>query len=153
MKQSMPRWATNDNAIQAAYKALVEKVGECIILAHSQGANFALHTALAATSQVRAVVVLDASGAPDPSVADAGSLRGTPHLFVWADFLDQHAFWVASVPNVRRWYDALSAAGVDANWLDLPAHGIHGNSHAMMMDNNSAEIADLVLDWIDALDL
>lgn len=153
MKQSMPRWATNDDAIQAAYNALIAKVGECIVLAHSQGANFALHAALAAPSQVRAVVVLDASGAPDPSVANAAMLRETPHLFVWGDFLDKHPFWVASLPNVRRWYEALCAAGVDANWLDLPAHGIRGNSHAMMMDDNSAEIADLVLDWVAALDL
>jgi hypothetical protein len=96
------------------------------------------------------VVVLDASGAPDPSVADAKILRGIPHLFVWADFLDKHPFWVASVPNVRRWYDALCTADVDAEWLDLPAQGIRGNSHAMMMDDNSAQIADLVLDWLDA---
>jgi pimeloyl-ACP methyl ester carboxylesterase len=153
MKQSMPRWATNDDAIQAAYDALVAKVGECIVLAHSQGSNFALHAALAAPKQVRAVVVLDASGAPDPAVADPATLRGIPHLFVWADFLDQHSFWVASVPAVRRWYEALSAADVDAKWLDLPAQGIRGNSHAMMMDDNSAEIAGLVLDWLFALDL
>jgi pimeloyl-ACP methyl ester carboxylesterase len=153
MKQSMPRWATNDDAIQAAYHALVAKVGDCIILAHSQGANFALHAALAAPSQVRAVVVLDGSGAPDPSVADAVILQRTPHLFVWGDYLDKHPFWVASVPNVRRWYEALCTAGVDAEWLDLPDRGIHGNSHAMMMDDNNAEIADLVLDWLDALNL
>jgi pimeloyl-ACP methyl ester carboxylesterase len=153
MKQSLPRWATNDEATQAAYDALVAKVRECVVLAHSQGANFALHAALAAGSQIRAVVVLDASGAPDPSVADAAALRETPHLFVWGDFLDQHPFWVASVPNVRRWYDGLCAAGVDAKWLDLPAHGIRGNSHAMMMDDNSAEIVDLVLDWLHGLGL
>jgi hypothetical protein len=98
-------------------------------------------------------VVLDASGAPDASVADPALLRGIPHLFVWGDFLDQHSFWVASVPGVRRWYEALCAAGVEATWLSLPAQGIGGNSHAMMMDDNSAEIADLVLAWLAGLDL
>lgn len=150
MKQATPRWATNDDAIQAAYDALVPRVGECIVLAHSQGGNFGLRAAIAAPTRVRAVVVLDPSGAPDPSVVDAARMRGVPHLFVWGDFLDQHPFWVASVPSVRRWYEALRGADVDAEWIDLPARGVHGNSHALMMDNNNQEIADVVLGWLES---
>lgn len=148
MMQAMPRWATNDDATQAAYDALVTRVGECVVVAHSQGANFALRAALASPDRVRAVVVLDASGAPDPALVDAAGLRGIPHLFVWGDFLDQHPFWVASVPNVHRWYEALRRADVDAEWMGLPARGMHGNSHALMLDDNNHEIADLVLDWL-----
>lgn len=148
MSQSMPRWATNDDLTQAAYDELVQRIGACVLLAHSQGGNFGFHAALAAPDLVRAVIQLDASGAPDPSHVDAARLRGIPHLFVWGDYLDQHEFWVNAVPKVRRWYEALRAAGVDAEWLDLPARDIHGNSHAMMMDNNNAAIADLVLEWL-----
>jgi len=153
MKQSMPRWATNDDATQAAYDALVARVGESVLVAHSQGGHFALKAALAAPDGIRAVVLLDASGAPDPSVADAARLREVPHLFVWGDFLDRHAFWVGTVPPVRRWYDALRDAGVDAEWAELPARGVHGNSHALMMDDNSDQIADMVLDWLHTRDL
>ena len=150
MKQSQPRWATNDDATQSAYEALVARVGECIVVAHSQGASFALRAAAAAPELVRAIVVLDASGAPDPSETDAKLLRGLPHLFLWADFLDQHPFWVASVPNVRRWHQALIDAHVNADWLDLPAREIRGNSHAMMMDDNHEQIAELVLGWLES---
>jgi pimeloyl-ACP methyl ester carboxylesterase len=150
MKQSMPRWATNDGATQDAYDALVQRVGESILVAHSQGGHFALQAALAAPDRIRAVVLLDVSGAPDPSVADAAVVHEVPHLFVWGDFLDQHPFWVGTVPPVRRWYEALRDAGVDAEWASLPARGIHGNSHALMMDDNSDQIADLVLDWLRA---
>ena len=153
MKQTMPRWATNDQAAQAAYQALIARVGPCVLVAHSQGGHFALDTALAAPDQIRGVVLLDASGAPDPSLADAALLRDVPHLFVWGDFLDRHPFWVGTVPPVRRWYEALRDAGVDVDWLDLPARGIHGNSHALMMDDNSWEIAALVLDWLRAHEL
>jgi hypothetical protein len=52
------------------------------------------------------------------------------------------------MPNVRRWYEALAAAGVDAQWIDLPARGIVGNSHALMADKNSDVIAGIVLDWM-----
>ncbi len=153
MKQAVARWATNDDAIQAAYAALVARVGECIVLAHSQGGNFALRAALAAPTQVRAVILLDPTGAPDPSLASARSVRRVPHLFVWGDFLQEHPFWAASVPGVRRWYEALRGADVDAEWIELPARGIHGNSHALMMDDNSAEIAEVVLEWLKSRDL
>ena len=31
----------------------------------------------------------------------------------------------------------------------LPALGIYGNSHMMMLDKNNLQIADLILKWID----
>lgn len=92
------------------------------------------------------MISLEPSGAPDPEQCEPAALRGIPHLFLWGDFIEQHRFWVNSVPNVRRWYEALVAAGVDAQWIDLPARGIAGNSHALMADDNSDVIAAIVLD-------
>jgi hypothetical protein len=40
------------------------------------------------------------------------------------------------------------AAGGKADVLDLPAMGIKGNTHMLMMDRNSDEVAKLVHDWI-----
>ena len=36
------------------------------------------------------------------------------------------------------------------DWLDLPAEGIAGNSHMLMMDTNSDEIAARILEWVEA---
>ena len=47
MKQCVPRWTTNEQAAQAAYDALIAEVGESIVIAHSQGATFALGAAAA----------------------------------------------------------------------------------------------------------
>ncbi|MFO1068351.1 MAG: esterase [Geminicoccaceae bacterium] len=148
MRQFVPRWGTNDALTQSAYDALVARLDGAIILTHSQGGNFGLRAALTAPERVRAVISLEPSGAPDPGMADAARLRGVPHLFLWGDYLDRHPFWVNSVPNVRRWHQALAAAGVDAEWCELPARGIRGNSHALMADDNSDEVAALVLDWL-----
>ncbi|WP_209443076.1 alpha/beta hydrolase family protein [Falsiroseomonas frigidaquae] len=153
MSQFVPRWSTNDAFTQAAYDALVAQLGGAMILTHSQGGNFGLRAALAAPDRVRAVISLEPSGAPDPQAADPARLRGVPHLFVWGDYLDRHPFWVNSLPNVRRWHAALVAAGVEAEWVDLPARGIRGNSHALMADDNSDEIAGLVHDWMARHDL
>ena len=153
MSQFVPRWGTNDALTQRAYDTLVAKLDGAIILTHSQGGNFGLHAALSAPQRVRAVVSLEPSGAPDPSMEDAVRLRGVPHLFIWGDYLDAHSFWVNSLPEVRRWHAALVAAGVDAEWLSLPERGIVGNSHALMADNNSDAVAGLVLEWMCRHDL
>lgn len=148
MCQCVPRWEGNNARTQAAYDQLLAKLGESIVITHSQGGNFGLTAALHAPTRVRAVISLEPSGAPDPDEADAALLRDVPHLFLWGDYLDRHAFWVHSVPNVRRWHDALRAAGGDSEWIDLPARGIRGNTHALMADDNSDDLATIVLDWL-----
>jgi pimeloyl-ACP methyl ester carboxylesterase len=148
MSQFVPRWGTNDEATQRAYDLLVARLDGATILTHSQGGNFGLRAALAAPDRVRAVISLEPSGAPDPDVHEAARLRGVPHLFLWGDYLDRHPFWVHSLPQVRRWRAALLAAGVDAEWIDLPELGIAGNSHALMADDNSDAVAGLVLEWM-----
>ncbi|GJH14335.1 alpha/beta fold hydrolase [Caballeronia novacaledonica] len=150
MNQFVPRWSTNDTLTQHAYDALIERLPGSIVLTHSQGGNFGLRAALNAPERVSAVISLEPSGAPDPSQYDPRILRGVPHLFVWGDYLERHPFWVKSVPKVRRWHDALAAAGVDTEWIDLPARGIEGNSHALMADDNSDDIAGIVLEWMRA---
>ena len=148
MNQFVPRWGSNDVLTARAYAALVDRFDQSILVTHSQGGNFGLHAALEAPERVRAVILLEPSGAPDPAVCDAKRLRGVPHLFLWGDNLDQHPFWVRSLPQVRRWSAALAAADVETEWIDLPSRGIIGNSHALMSDDNSDTTAGIVLDWL-----
>jgi pimeloyl-ACP methyl ester carboxylesterase len=148
-KQGVPRWATNDAPTQAAYNAAVQKVCPCVIIVHSQGGNFAFNAALAAPDKVKAIVAVEPSGAPDPAKLDLAKLQGTPHLFVWGDYLDQHDLWKKITPAVNRYRDALRAAGVRADELELPKMGMRGNSHMLMMDRNSDEIAGHVQLWLE----
>lgn len=146
---AVPRWGCNDALTQQAYDALIARLDPgVIVLTHSQGGNFGLASALHAPQRVRAVISLEPSGAPDPAQASAESLRQVPHLFVWGDNWQDNAFWRGSRPASERWRDALQAAGCDVTWIDLPQRGITGNSHALMADTNSDEIAGLVLDWM-----
>jgi len=154
MKQFVPRWASNNHSTQNAYDALIERLDGSIVITHSQGGNFGLTAALHAPDRVKAVISIEPSGAPDPRTADAAILRGVPHLFIWGDFishrpsLQQHA-----LPTIRAWSDALTNAGADVEWLDLPSIGIKGNSHALMSDDNSDDIAKIILDWLKRHDL
>jgi pimeloyl-ACP methyl ester carboxylesterase len=144
----VPRWVTNDAATQAAYDALIQKVCPCVIVVHSQGGNFAFNAALTAPDRVKAIVAVEPSGAPNPSRVDVGKLKNTPHLFVWGDYLDQPELWKKIVPAVELYRAGLVAAGVTAQLEVLPKRGIRGNSHMMMMDRNSDEIAENIQRWL-----
>jgi pimeloyl-ACP methyl ester carboxylesterase len=116
---------------------------------HSQGGNFGFTAALNAPDKIKALIAVEPSGAPDPAKVEVARVKTVPHLIVWGDFLDKNpTTWPGLVPVVRRYRDALLAAGAKADVLDLPASGIKGNTHMLMMDANSDAIAKLIDDWL-----
>ncbi len=147
-KEAVPRWSTNDAATQKAYDELVQKVCPCIIVVHSQGGNFGFTAALHAPDKVKALVALEPSGNPDPDKNDLTKLKDVPHLIVWGDNRDKVPVWDKISAGPNKYKDALIAAGVKVEVLDLPKVGLHGNTHMMMMDTNSDEIAKLVQLWL-----
>lgn len=145
--QMAPRWATNEAPTQAAYDALVERVCPCVIVAHGQAGLFAMRAALANPQKVKALVAIEPAFAPKPE-ADIAKVAGVPHLYVWGDFIQSSPIWVAHVKEVRAYYDALKTRDVPAEWLDLPEAGVKGNTHMLMMDQNSDQVAGMVQAWL-----
>jgi methyl coenzyme M reductase subunit C-like uncharacterized protein (methanogenesis marker protein 7) len=41
----------------------------------------------------------------------------------------------------------LRQAGLKPSWIKLAERGIHGNSHVMMMEKNSRQIASVIIGW------
>ena len=146
--QGVPRWVTNDAATQKAYDALVEKVCPCIVVVHSQGGSFGFNAALAAPDKIKALIAIEPSGAPDPATVDVGKVKAVPHLTVWGDFRDKVAVWQRLPIAPTKYRDAIVAAGGKADVFDLPGMGIKGNTHMLMMDRSSDEVARLIHDWI-----
>jgi hypothetical protein len=68
---------------------------------------------------------------------------------VLGDNVAASAFWRDLDEAARTHSLAITDAGGTATILDLPAIGIEGNSHNPMMDDNSDEVAALVLGWLD----
>ena len=147
-KQGVPRWVTNDAATQKAYDELVQRVCPCIVMVHSQGGNFGFTAALTAPDKIKALIAVEPSGAPDPAAVDVAKVKGVPHLIVWGDHMDKVAIWKRLMATPTKYRDALVAAGGKADVLDLPAAGVKGNTHMLMMDRNSDEVAKLINDWI-----
>jgi pimeloyl-ACP methyl ester carboxylesterase len=148
MKQGVPRWSSTDAQIQAAYHQLVQKVCPCVIVVHSQSGNFGFNAALTAPDKVKALIAIEPSGAPKPEAASGGKLKGVPHLVVWGDFIAQSPVWTRFVPTSKGYADALRAEGGVADWWDLPTMGVAGNTHMLMMDRNSDQIAGMIQKWL-----
>ena len=148
MKQGVPRWASTDAQIQAAYDQLVQKVCPCVIVVHSQGGNFGFNAALTAPDKVKGLIAIEPSGAPKPEAAGGGKLKAVPHLVVWGDYIAQSALWTRFVPASQGYAAALRAEGGVADWWDLPKMGVTGNTHMLMMDRNSDQIAQMIQKWM-----
>ncbi|OZI70899.1 esterase [Bordetella genomosp. 12] len=144
-QQWVPRWPGHEAMILAAYEALVRRVGPCHIVAHSQGAGFAAEVARRLPASVVSVVGVEPGGMPEPQ----GALALPRHLVVWGDYIE------CSGPHWQTYraqadaYLASVAAGTEIAVLDLPAHGIHGNSHLPMMDRNSDSVFERIRAWIE----
>ncbi|TDT92608.1 alpha/beta hydrolase family protein [Azorhizobium sp. AG788] len=145
--QWVPRWVGHEAMTEAAYGALLARVGPCLVVGHSQGGGFALQMTQRYPDLVRAVVALEPSGAPETAgISDALP----PHLVLWGDHIADHPVWTRYRGAVDAYVSALAAHGVPARILDLPQEGTAGNTHFLMMDRNSDALAGRVIDWLAA---
>jgi len=148
MKQATPRWTTTDKATQAAYNTLVDDHGPFVIITHSQGANFAFRMAAAHPDKIAAIVAVEPSGFPSASQASLSAIRHIPHLFVWGDHMGSSAIWGRIRQGLNQYGNTLRSQGAVVDELDLPAIGVGGNSHMLMMDTNSNLVASLIQKWL-----
>jgi pimeloyl-ACP methyl ester carboxylesterase len=146
MKQTVPRWLTTDDAIIAAYVALVDKICPCVLLLHSQGGAFGFKVAEQRPDKVKAIVAIESATAG--ILANAPKLKNTPVLMVFGDYVDQHPRWTTFKKIDTEYGNAIKAAGGTVDWVNLPDIGIKGNSHMMMQDKNNAQIAEVIQKWL-----
>jgi pimeloyl-ACP methyl ester carboxylesterase len=146
MKQGVPRWVTTDDEIVKAYIALVDKICPCVVLVHSQSGTFGFRVLEARPDKVKALVAVEPTLGGDKN--KIASVKGTPILVVIGDNAKDHPRWKNIRQNSVTYAEAFKAAGGSLDLVDLPDVGIKGNSHMMMMDKNSDQIAGLIQDWL-----
>jgi hypothetical protein len=146
VRQGVPRWLDSDKPIIAAYTELMQKVCPCVLLFHSQAGGFAFKIAQAYPDKVKALVAVEPAVPGDPEKAAA--LKNVPILMVFGDYIKEDARWPTMRAKDVAFGDAVKAAGGSVDVIDLPAVGIKGNSHMLMMDKNNGQIADLIQDWL-----
>jgi hypothetical protein len=145
-KQIVPRWTTTDEPIIGAYTELVDKVGPCVIVFHSQAGQFGFKVAQARPEKVKALVAIEPSTGGDPTKVAA--IKGIPTLVLFGDYIEQDSRWPKIKENVIKFLDAVKSAGGNPEVVDLPKLGVKGNSHMMMMDKNNLEVAKVIQAWL-----
>ena len=133
-----------------ALAALVDKIGPAVVMVHSQSGGYGLELIRQRADKVRAFIDIEGSCGPLSADDVGNSFRKVPTLMVFGDYTEG-----ASGPNgderrnvCNQSVDAIKTAGGTATFLYLPALGIKGNSHMLMMDKNNSEIADLIIGWL-----
>jgi len=133
-----------------ALAALVDKIGPAVVMVHSQSGGYGLDLIRQRTDKVRGFIDIEGSCGPLSSEDVSRSFRKVPTMMVFGDYTEG-----ASGPNgderrrvCNQSVDAINAAGGTAKFLYLPALGIKGNSHMLMMDKNNLQIADLIIGWL-----
>jgi pimeloyl-ACP methyl ester carboxylesterase len=146
-RQAFPRFRAAAEVEQRRYSALFAAACPCIVIAHSAAGPPAQRAALGRPELVKALVLVEPSGGVDLDGSQVAGLAAIPHLWVWGDNLVD-ADWARLEASSREDFDALARAGADVSWLDLPHEGVSGNSHLLMMDDNSHDIAARIMSWL-----
>lgn len=146
VKQNVPRWTTTDDLILDAYSQEIEKVCPCVILVHSQAGKFGFDMAQKHPDKVKALIAVEPAAVGDPKLA--AKLAGVPVLMLYGDYIETDSRW----PTIRQrgmdFAKLVREAGGTVDVVNLPERGIKGNSHMIMMDRNSDEVAALIQTWL-----
>ena len=128
-------------------------LGGAVLIGHSQSGFFPQGAALSDPKGVRAMISLEPGGCSAATLKDAewAILAKIPSIIVFGDHLGDIPLtnWTDAYKDCSVYVEKIKSMGGDATMLSLPAIGIKGNGHMFMQDNNSLEIADLMLTWID----
>jgi hypothetical protein len=79
----------------------------------------------------------------------AAALKNIPIVVIYGDNAKDHPRWGKIRQNVRDYAGLIKAAGGSVDLIDLSDIGIRGNTHMMMMDRNSDQVADVIQKWLE----
>ena len=161
-----------------ALSALLRKIGQAVLVTHSFGGIQGWLTALEAENIVGIVAyeptqfvyppdeLPDAITSADAMVASItedlavaadrfARLASIPIQIVYGDNIPREPsrhgaldLWRVAVPKARQFAEAILRHGGDAQVLELPSIGLHGNTHCPFSDLNNIAVADAMERWL-----
>jgi hypothetical protein len=165
------------NVVSDAVSSLFNKIGEGILVTHSQGCGPGWSTAIK-NKNVKAVIAYEPfSGfvfpmgelpAPIKSASLFGDLKGVeipmsdfkslteiPIVIYYGDNIAKEPtdiwnkdHWRAGLEMAKFWTVKINKYGGNAKVIHLPEIGIYGNTHFMFSDLNNVQIADLLSQFL-----
>lgn len=150
-KQMVVDWAATlptPNPTVPALSELAKKLDGTILISHSQSGIYPFQTAALDTKGIAAIVSIEPGGCPAPT-GDLTPYLKMPIMVLFGDYVDDAPRWAPRLKLCREFAEAMKKAGGRTELLVLPEIGIKGNSHMLMQDKNSLQIADLLIAWIE----
>lgn len=160
-KQNLPHIMRlpSPEANYACLAQLSAEVKNAVLVSHSQSGAFPLETALRSPEGIRGMVLLEPGGTGSGySDEQIKRLSRIPLLIIFGDNLTNETgmpghVWQNSFEGWSRLAEAINRTGGKATVIHMPDLGIRGNSHMLMMDKNSHQIADIVMRWCNDINL
>jgi hypothetical protein len=137
---------------------LAIKLKGAVLMGHSESGFFPEQAALINPTDIRGMITIETgcpalSSGPMLSSDQISKLAKIPTLVVFGDHLgdipSMPIMWKERFESCAKFVEQVNAAGGDATMMHLPKYGQFGNSHMLMQDKNSNQVADLILKWID----
>ncbi|RQO74411.1 alpha/beta hydrolase [Pedobacter sp. KBW06] len=177
-RQMTPNTGTFDgNVVSDAISQLFNKIGEGILVTHSQGGGPGWSTAIK-NNRVKAVVayepysgfVFPEGELPEPiksaglfgelkgmevPLSDFNKLTKIPIVIYYGDNIAKEPtkiwnkdHWRSGLEMAKIWASTINKHGGDATVIHLPEIGIKGNTHFPFSDLNNLQIADQLSKWL-----
>ena len=133
--------------------ALAKRLDGAVLMGHSESGFFPEQAALIDASGIKGMISIEMPCPADLPPASIATLARIPTLMMFGDHLGDSPSplvnWQTALDSCNAYIAKVKAVGGDAQMMHLPAMGIRGNSHMLMQDRNSNELADLILAWLD----
>lgn len=134
--------------------ALGVQLHGAVLIGHSESGFFPEEAAMIDPSGIRGIVSIEMGCTTTLKPDQLAKLAKIPILVMFGDHLGDvkgpfAAIWPNNFKTCEQFVQQVKAAGGNAQLMELPKLGIHGNSHMLMQDKNNLQLADLILDWID----
>lgn len=175
-RQMVPNTGPYDAQVNIdAVSSLFDKIGQGILVTHSQSGGPGWRTAIK-NNNIKAIVSFEPGGDfifPEGEAIDTIRVSGrtiTPPRVPMNDFMKLTKipiiiYYGDNIPNqsstnpgqeqwrvflsiAKQFRDVVNKHGGDVTLVHLPETGIKGNTHFLMSDINNLEIADHLLKWL-----
>jgi len=150
-KQMLPDWLGSlpmPNPTVPALSQLAQRIGSTVLVSHSQAGIYPFQTTVLSTKGVAGIIAIEPSTCPEPT-DDMTPFKTLPILVLFGDHVNEFPRWAPRLTLCRAVVAADNTAGWKAELMLLPDMGIHGNSHMLMQDRDTQQVADILGDWMD----
>lgn len=150
-KQMVPDWIATlptPNPTVPALSELAIRLDGTVLISHSQSGIYPFQVAALSPRGIAGIVSIEPGACPS-ATGDLTPYLKVPIMVLWGDYVDLAPRWSPRLKGCREFAQAATKAGGRVENIVLPEIGRKGNSHMLMQDRDSLEIADWLLAWID----